>query len=93
MSVYLVTFQLEYESKHYVGLRDAIKSYHHWCHLSNNTWLVKPKKHNATEVRDYLSKHIFSGDKLIIIKIRKGWAAIGYSDRTYTWLRTHLTDI
>lgn len=93
MSVYIVTFQLSYDDTNYEKLREAIKAYPYWYRQSNNVWFVKPKKHNATEIRNYLSKHLYSGDKLLVIKVVKGWAATGYSDKAYIWLRTHLTDI
>lgn len=50
----------------YDALRDAIKKYRAWAHITKSTWAVVTDK-NATEITEDLWRHI-EGSRLFVVK-------------------------
>lgn len=73
----------------YAELHEAIKGLGGWWHHLESAWLVKHAGPSST-IRDTLSKHLRSGDKLLVLKLEGGWASWGLPEKGNAWLKENL---
>lgn len=85
--VYFVTYDLKKPNRNYDDLIKELSSFGTWWHLTGSTWVIVTSKTTA-EVRDYLMKFIDPNDKLFVSQIQKNWAAVGFSDNEYNWMKS-----
>ena len=85
--VYSVSYDLKKPGRDYSSLIDAIKAYGTWWHQTESVWLIV-SRYSAREIRDNLMKFIDSNDELFVIRLRKDWAAVGFKQNEYDWLRS-----
>lgn len=89
--VYCISYDLKTPGKDYGPLNEAIKSFGRWWHQTGSVWLVSSDKSSA-EIRDFLKSNIDSNDKLFVIRVARNWAAIGFSQEEYNWLKSQNYD-
>ena len=92
MAVYCITFEMNYNIKHYNNLFNAIKGYGTWYNQNKNVWFVVGDDNNntAVSIRDYLYQYMYKNDKLFVIKIADIWAGTGYKQDEYDWLKQYV---
>ena len=81
---YLITYDLNRPGQYYKTLFEAIESLGRWCHILQNTWVVK-SSYTVVQTRDHLSKFIDSNDKLFICGV-DNWASYNMQEVT-DWLK------
>lgn len=85
MNKYLITYDLKNNSRNYDDLFYAIKSLGAWWHYLDSTWIVKTNL-TSSRIWPYLSNHITTTDRLLIVKIdfndKWGWL----SQDAWDWL-------
>jgi hypothetical protein len=64
MSKYIVTYDLRKPGQNYDALIAAIKKYT-WAKVTESSWFIKTSD-SASVVRDNLTRHIDSGDRLMV---------------------------
>jgi hypothetical protein len=89
VATFMVTYDLKQPTDEYADLEAAIKAVGKWWHYLQSTWIVVSSS-TTSEVRDALSPHIKSGDRLLVVKLAGGWASWGLSDAATQWLRDNL---
>lgn len=91
MATYLIGYDLTDKAEDaYTELEQAIKSLGStWWHHLDSTWIVVTEL-SATEVRDKLTPHLKSNDKILVVKSGREAAWRGFNDRGSTWLKDHL---
>ncbi len=73
----------------YDALRDAIKKYRTWAHITKSTWAVVTAK-SATEITDDLWRHI-EGSRLFVVKSNVQAEAAGWNVFcSHEWLERNL---
>ncbi len=85
--VYCVSYDLRKPDRNYDDLIKELKSFGIWWHQTGSVWIIVTSKTTA-EVRDYLMQFIDSNDKLFVIQLNKNWAAFGFDDQEYKWMKT-----
>lgn len=85
--VYCISYDLKKPGRDYNALYEAIKSYGIWWHQTDSVWFIVSKE-TSVDIRTKLIKHIDSNDKLFIIRLRKEWAAVGFNNKEYDWLKS-----
>lgn len=85
--VYFVTYDLKKPDRDYDDLIKEIKSFGTWWHQTGSAWVIITSKTTA-EVRDYLMQFIDSNDKLFVVQIQKNWAAVGFNEQEYSWMKS-----
>ncbi len=83
MSVYSVSYDLNSPGQKYEKLHATLKNFAKWYHLMDSTWLISTN-YNAVDIRDKLSAHLDTTDKLIVSKVDEysGWL----TDDEWKWL-------
>ena len=85
--VYFVTYDLKKPDRNYDDLIKELKSFGIWWHQTGSAWIIVTSK-TTEEVRNYLMQFIDSDDKLFVVEIRKNWAAVGFNDKEYNWMKS-----
>ena len=90
MARFLIGYDLDRPGTDYDGLIGDIESHFTtlW-HGLDSTWVVKTKS-NVGRIRDLLTSHIDSNDKLIVVKLTGAAACAGLLEKDATWLSTDL---
>lgn len=84
MATYIIDYDLNTPGKNYDALISQIKTYP-WAKICKSSWAVKSSQ-TAAQIRDSLTPHIDSDDKLFVAKI-DGWAAWGLPKEVTDWLK------
>ncbi len=85
--VYSISYDLKQPNRNYDDLYKGIKSFGQWWHQTESVWIIVSEK-SAVDIRDYLQQFIDSNDSLFVIALNKNWAAVGFSQEEYTWLKS-----
>ena len=85
--VYCISYDLKHPGRDYNSLYDAIKSFRIWWHQTDSVWLIVSKD-SAIDIRSKLIKHLDSNDKLFVVALKREWAAVGFNDKEYNWLKS-----
>lgn len=91
MKTYLIGYDLIKMGQDYDSLIEEIKKFGTWWHGLNSTWIVKTNL-DASQIRDRLSLKIDNNDKLIVIRLRREAAWIGFNKQCSDWLKENLSD-
>ena len=84
--VYSISYDLRTPGRDYSSLVEAIKSYGTWWHQTQSVWLIVTNQ-STTSIRDNLMKYIDNNDLLFVISLKKEWAAVGFKQEEYNWLK------
>ncbi len=89
MATYIIGYDLKKPGQDYSSLFEAIKKLGNWWHCLDSTWIIK---HDgpATSIRDALTPHIDSNDRLLVTKLSGEAAWAGFSDDCSKWLKNNL---
>ena len=87
MACYIIVYSGT-KSGSWLALKNTIKSYGTWAHITNSSWAVVTDK-KATEIRNGLLPHVPTGGRLIVVKsgIEAAWRNVICSNE---WLKKHL---
>ena len=85
--VYIVSYDLRKPERNYEDLIKELKSFGTWWHQTGSVWIIVTSK-TTVEVRDYLKQFVDSNDKLFVAQINKNWAATGFTEQEYNWIKT-----
>ena len=85
--VYVVSYDLRKPDRNYEDLIRELKSFGTWWHQTSSVWIIVTSK-TAVEVRDYLKQFIDINDKLFVSRISNNWAATGFSEQEYNWVKS-----
>lgn len=88
MNSYIVSYDLTAPNRDYSSLIDAIKSYGTYAKVLESCWIIKSSDKSST-IRDNLSNHIDSDDRLFVAKLT-GEAAWKNVLCTSEWLKNNL---
>ena len=87
MKTYMITYDLYKPIQNYNELYDGIKQIGDgWLHPLNNIWLVVSAM-NASAIRDRLTAHIDSNDKLLVMELGPDWASLNLGKPANDWLK------
>jgi hypothetical protein len=85
--ILLVTYDLKQSNTSYSELFDALKGEDSWSHYMSSTWMIATDK-SASQFASELTSHIFSGDRLLVVKLpdeRQGWLP----RKAWDWIKRH----
>lgn len=87
MPCYLVSYDL-LRNRDYEPLYAAIKAYGTWAHIHESVWAVVTSQ-SAVQVRDTLSQHIDSDDRIFVLKsgVEAAWRGVICKSE---WLKANL---
>ncbi len=85
--VYIVAYDLKKTDRNYDELIKGIESFGTWWHQTGSVWMIVTSKSTA-EVRDYLKQFIGANDQLFVGRLQRNWAAVGFSNKEYDWLKS-----
>ena len=85
--VYCISYDLKTPGRDYSSLIEAIKAYGIWWHQTGSVWLIVSQRTTAN-IRDDLMRFIDPNDKLFVVSLRKDWAAKGFNEKEYNWLKS-----
>lgn len=85
--VYCVSYDLKNPNRNYDDLIKELKSFGTWWHQTGAVWIIVTSKTTA-EVRDYLMQFIDANDKLFVVQVNKNWAAVGFKEQEYNWMKS-----
>jgi len=91
MKTYLIGYDLIKEGQDYDSLIEEIKKIGTWWHGLGSTWIVKTNL-EASQIRDRLSPKIDINDKLIVIRLKREAAWIGFNKQCSDWLKEKLSE-
>lgn len=93
MATYVIGYDLHPKrGETYTNLIKAIESYGNYWHCLDSTWLVQTPQ-SATQVRDFLWKHMSADDQLLVVKAsgapnhQAAWQ--GFTGTCQSWLQNH----
>ena len=89
MSTCIISYDLNRPGQNYNPLYEAIKRYDNWWHHLDSTWIIVTPQ-TAVQVRDNLTQHIDSNDKLLVVKSGREAAWIGFNDEGSKWLKDNI---
>jgi len=89
MTLYIVSYDLSYPRRDYESFSNAIQSYGNWWYQTGSVWLIASNNTSCAKIRDYLRQFIDSNDKLFVAKLSGEWAAIGFNDDEYNWIKSN----
>lgn len=84
MAVFCISYDLKNDN--YSALIESIKAYGLWWHQSESTWFIETNQ-ESKQILENLNKHIFKGDKIIVIQVQKNWWASGHNEDEYNWMK------
>lgn len=85
--VYSISYDLRNPGRDYNSLIEAIKEYGTWWHQTKSVWLIVTNQ-SAASIRDNLMKHIDNNDLLFVVALKREWAAVGFKQKEYDWLKS-----
>lgn len=85
--VYCISYDLRTPGRDYNSLIEAIKAYEVWWHQTGSVWIIVTSR-SAAVIRDELMRHIDQNDKLFVVALKKEWAAVGFSEEEYNWMKS-----
>lgn len=88
MALYSITYDLSNPGRDYDTLSNAIKKYGSWWHQTGSVWLIFANNTSTAAIRDYLSQFMDQNDKLFIAKLSGVWAAFGFTQEEYDWIKS-----
>lgn len=88
MALYTISYDLSYPNRDYESLSNAIRSYSSWWHQTGSVWIISVSNTNATDIRDYLKQFIDRNDKIFVAKLLGEWAAFGFTQEEYDWIKS-----
>ena len=91
MKTYLIGYDLMKQGQDYDALIEAIKKIGNWWHCLDSTWIVKTNL-NSEQIRDYLIPKIDNNDRLLVVRLKRESAWIGFEKECSDWLEKYLTD-
>lgn len=91
MKTYLIGYDLIKTGQDYNSLIEEIKKFGTWCHGLDSTWIVKTNL-EASQIYDRLYLKIDNNDKLIVIRLKREAAWIGFNKQCSDWLKENLSD-
>lgn len=88
MNSYIISYDLMTPGKDYSYLISAIKEYGTYAHILESVWVVK-SSNNSSSIRDNLSQHMDSNDKLFVARLtgEAAWKNVICTDK---WLKDNL---
>jgi CRISPR/Cas system-associated endoribonuclease Cas2 len=88
MSCYIISYDLKHPGSNYDALTKEIKAYGTWARINESVWAVVTEM-TAVQVRDDLSRHIDSNDRIFVAKsgVEAAWRN---SICKNEWLKKHL---
>ena len=86
---YLIGYDLHKSGQDYSALIAAIKKIGIWWHCLDSTFIVKSSLSEIL-IRDSLSKHIDSNDKILVVSLTGVGAWIGFEKECSEWLKNNL---
>lgn len=84
--VYCISYDMKNPNRNFEELHESIKSFGPWWHQTGSVWLVASSK-TSVELRDYLKQYIDKGDLLFVIAVKPQWAAVGFTQEEYNWIK------
>ncbi|GAA4027168.1 hypothetical protein GCM10022386_08160 [Flavobacterium cheonhonense] len=88
MALYSITYDLSNPGRDYDTLTGAIKKYGFWWHQTGSVWLISANNTSTAVIRDYLKQFIDRNDKLFVAKLSGEWAAVGFTQEEYDWIKS-----
>lgn len=88
MPTYLVTYDLR-KQRNYAAIHEAIKTYGTYAQVLESVWVIVTHQ-NATQINEYLYKHMDADDGLLVLKLAKEGACEGISQPVIEWLNRNL---
>lgn len=89
MALYSITYDLTNPGRDYETLTGAIKNYGYWWHQTGSVWVIYANNTSTAIIRDYLKQFIDRNDKLFVAKLTGEWAAVGFTQEEYDWLKSN----
>jgi len=89
MAKQLISYDLVQPGRDYAELFEAIKAIGLWWHCLESVWIVVTDLTSA-QVRDRLTPHIDTNDKLAVFKLAGDWATQGLDKDRNDWLRKNM---
>ena len=86
MNSYCISYDLCSPHRDYSSLYDAIRDYGTYAKITESFWIVRSSG-TSTTIRDNLSTHIDSNDKLFIAKLSGESAWSNLNEGTTKWLK------
>ena len=86
---YLISYDLNAPGQNYDDLYEAIKNLGGWWHCLDSTWILNIDM-KAVDIRNMLSPHIDSNDKLLVVKLDGEGAWTGFNNDCSSWLKNNL---
>lgn len=88
MACYIVTYDLNKETKRPAILKDIKDGFGGWAKLSESSYAISTNL-SADDVYSLLEKHIDSNDQIYIISLKQPWQGFG-PKQVNEWLNNHL---
>lgn len=88
MALYSITYDLSNPGRDYETLSSAIQQYGSWWHQTGSVWVVSANNTTVVAIRDYLKQFIDSNDKLFVARLTGEWAAYGFTQEEYDWMKS-----
>ena len=87
MSVYLITYDLNHETKR-PPIVEEVHSYGLWAKLSESSYAIKTYD-SVEAIYDRFNKHLDGNDQLYVIGLKAPWSGFG-PKRVNEWLNENL---
>jgi len=91
MDSYMIGYDLNRPHQDYPDLWNAIKAYGTWWHNLDSTWIIISNK-TAVEICDDLRRHVDPNDELLVARVTRNAAWVGFNDKASSWLKEHLAN-
>lgn len=88
-NTYLISYDLkDGSSEDYEELKDFIKSYGTWAHVTESLWAIMTEE-KATEIRDELKEILPDGSSIFVIKsgVESAWSNVICKSK---WLKDNI---
>lgn len=85
--VYCISYDLRNPGRDYSSLIEGIKAYGTWWHQTQSVWIIVSPR-SAAEIRDELMRFMDQNDKLFVVVLKREWAAKGFQEKEYNWLKS-----
>lgn len=89
MKSYIISYDLNKPGQNYNDLYEAIKALGNWWHHLDSTWIIKSNL-TAVQVRDSLTPHMDSNDKILVATLSGEAAWKGFNQKGSDWLKNNL---
>ncbi len=88
MAIYSISYDLSNPGRDYDSLSNAIVNYGSWWHQTGSVWIISVNNTTSVAIREYLTQFIDRNDKLFVARLSGEWAAYGFSDEEYGWMKS-----